>query len=327
MRRTVGDEMIGMHGNSVPLRSVVTRVIEPRSGLLMGAGAYLLWGLFPLYWPLLAPASAVEALAHRFVWSLAFVLVLLAATRRWDHFRVIWADRQRVAFLAVASMVIAVNWGVFIWGVTHERVIETSLGYFINPLVTVMLGVFVLGEPMRPWQWSAVGFGAVAVVILTADYGRLPGVALALAASFATYGFLKKRAGLGAIESLGAETAILAPVALGFLIWLNATGRGTFGHAGTANALLLAGTGIVTAIPLLLFGGAATRVSLTTLGILQYLGPGLQFVFGLTIFHEPMSGAAWIGFLLVWVALVIFTADGIRHHRRVLRLSAEAVAA
>jgi chloramphenicol-sensitive protein RarD len=293
----------------------------------MGAAAYFLWGLFPLYWPLLAPASAVEALGHRFVWSLAFVLLVLAFTRRWPHFRAIWSDARRVAFLAIASVVIAINWGVFIWGVTHGRVIETSLGYFINPLVTVMLGVFVLGEALRRWQWAAVGFGAVAVAVLTADYGRPPWIALALAGSFATYGFLKKQARLGAVESLGAETLILAPVALAFLLWLEATGRGTFGHAGLPNALLLAGTGVVTAIPLLLFGGAATRLSLTTLGILQYLGPALQFVFGLLIFHEPMSAAGWVGFLLVWLALAIFTVDGVRHHRGVLRQSAESVAA
>lgn len=302
-------------------------VKQPRSGMLMGAGAYLLWGLFPLYWPLLAPASSPEALAHRFVWSLGFVLLLIVVTGRLRHFRAIWTDARRVAFLAVASVVIALNWGVFIWGVTHDRVIETSLGYFINPLVTVMLGVFILGENLRPWQWTAVSIGAIAVAVLTFDYGRPPWIALVLAGSFATYGFLKKQARLGALESLGAETLILAPVALGFLVWLEVQGRGTFGHAGAGNTLLLAGTGVVTAIPLLLFGGAATRLSLTTLGILQYLGPALQFVFGLTIFHEPMSGAAWAGFVLVWLALAIFTVDALRHHRRLLRQTVESVAA
>lgn len=293
----------------------------------MGAAAYTLWGLFPLYWPLLAPATSMEALAHRFVWSLVFVALLLGLTRRWTQFRAIWSDGRRVAFLALASVVIAVNWWVFIWGVTHERVIETSLGYFINPLVTVMLGVFVLGEALRRWQWAAVGVGAVAVVILTLDYGRLPWVALVLAGTFATYSFLKKQARLGSLESLGAETLMMAPLALAFLITLDVRGTGTFGHAGLSNVLLLAGTGIVTAIPLLLFGGAATRLSLTTLGLLQYLGPALQFVFGLTIFGESMTGARWAGFILVWLALVIFTIDGIRGRRRVLRQTAESVAA
>jgi chloramphenicol-sensitive protein RarD len=302
-------------------------VREPRSGLLMGAGAYFLWGLFPLYWPLLAPASSIEALAHRFVWSLLFVLLLIVASRRWAHFRAIWTDRRRVGFLAIASVVIAINWGVFIWGVNHQHVIEVSLGYFINPLVTVLLGVFILGESLRRWQWLAVAIGAAAVVVLAFDYGGLPWIALALAGSFATYGFLKKQAQLGAVESLGAETLILAPIALAYLVWLQVVGQATFGHAGLPNALLLASTGVVTAIPLLLFGGSATRVSLTTLGILQYLGPALQFVFGLLIFHEPMTGAGWAGFLLVWLALVIFTVDGLRHHRRLVRQVVEATAA
>lgn len=292
----------------------------------MGAGAYFLWGLFPLFWPLLAPASAVEALAHRFVWSLAVVLVLIALTRRWTQFRDIWRDRRRVAFLGLASAVIAVNWGVFIWGVNHGHVIEVSLGYFINPLVTVLLGVFVLRESLRRWQWLAVGVGALAVVVLTVDHGGLPWIALVLAGSFATYGFLKKQAQLGAVEALGAETLILAPVALAYLIWLQLSGEATFGHAGLPNALLLASTGVITVVPLLLFGGSATRVSLTTLGILQYLGPALQFVFGLLIFHETMTDARWVGFLLVWLALVIFTIDGLRQRRRSDRAAGEPVA-
>lgn len=292
----------------------------------MGTGAFFLWGLFPLYWPLLDPASALESLAHRFVWSLVLVVIALTVTRRWRHFRAIWTDRRRVAFLALAGIVIAVNWGAFIWGVTSGHVIETSLGYFINPLVTVMLGVFMLGESLRPSHWVAVGIGGVAVTILAVDYGRLPWVALVLAASFATYGFLKKRAGLGALEALGAETLIMTPLAVAFLLTLELRGTGAFGHAGTTNALLLAGTGLVTAIPLLLFGGAATRLSLSTLGLLQYLGPGLQFVFGLTVFHETMTGPRWIGFLLVWLALAIFTTDGVRHHRRILRQAAESTA-
>jgi len=188
-------------------------VKEPRSGLLMGTAAYFLWGLVPLFWPLLAPASSAEALAHRFVWSMVLVVLLLVATRRLRHFRAIWTDARRVAFLFVASVVIALNWGGFIWGVNHGHVIEVSLGYFINPLVTVMLGVFVLGENLRRWQWAAVGVGAVAVAVLTIDHGRPPWIALLLAGSFATYGFLKKQARLGALESLGAETLMLTPVA------------------------------------------------------------------------------------------------------------------
>jgi chloramphenicol-sensitive protein RarD len=287
------------------------------SGLPYGIGAYLCWGLFPLYWPLLEPAGPLEVLAHRIVWSLAFVLVLIGVTRRWGRFRDIARDRTLMLFLALASVTIALNWGGFIWGVTNGHVIETSLGYFINPLVTVLLGVLVLKETLRPAQWVAVGIGFVAVVVLTVDYGRLPWIALLVAGSFATYGFLKKRASLGAFEGLGMETLILAPFALAFLVVLQLRGDLTFGHAGAGNAALLAGT--VTAIPLLMFAAAATRLSLTTIGLLQYLGPFIQFLLGLLVFHEAMSTARWIGFALVWAALVIFTVDAITSRRRAPR--------
>ncbi len=293
----------------------------------MGAGAYLCWGLFPLYWPLLDPAGSLEALAHRIAWSLVFVALLLTVTRRWVAFRAIWSDRRRVGYLALAAAVITINWGTFIYGVTHDKVIETSLGYFINPLVTVLLGVFVLRETLRRAQWAAVAIGAVAVVILTVDYGRLPYVALTVAFSFATYGFLKKKAQLGAVEALGAETLLLTPIALTYLGVLEANGTLSFGHEGVPNALLLAGTGIITAIPLLLFGGAATRLRLTSIGLLQYLAPVLQFIFGLLLFHEPMGTARWVGFVLVWIALVIFTVDVLSGRRRVLQRAAENLAA
>ncbi len=301
-------------------------VKESRTGIALGAAAYLCWGFFPLYWPLLDPAGSIEILAHRVVWSLVFVALLLTVTSRWASFRTIWSDRRLLVILGVASIAVAINWGVFIYGVTHDHVIETSLGYFINPLVTVLLGVFVLGERLRLFQWAAVGVGFVAVTILTVDYGRLPIIALALAFSFGTYGFLKKKANLGAIEGLTMETAILAPVALIFLIGLQFQGSLTFGHAGPSNALLLALTGVVTAIPLLLFGGAATRLSLTTVGLLQYLGPIVQFILGLFVFDEQMTTARWVGFILVWLALVIFTADALANRRRTIRQSAESLA-
>ena len=299
---------------------------QPPGGLALGVGAYLCWGFFPLYWPLLAPAGALEVLAHRIVWSLVFVLGLVVVLRRGPRLLAIARDLRVMLFLALASVTIALNWGGFIYGVTNGHVIETSLGYFINPLVTVLLGVFVLGELLRPVQWVAVGVGAVAVVVLTVDYGRLPWIALLVAGSFAAYGFLKKRAALGAFEGLAMETAILAPVALVFLLVLQVRGGLAFGHEGLPNALLLIGTGVVTAIPLLMFGAAATRLSLTTIGLLQYLGPALQFVLGLTVFDETMTGPRWAGFVLVWVALVLFTVDAVAHRRRILRQAAESVA-
>ncbi|KAA1374965.1 EamA family transporter RarD [Aeromicrobium fastidiosum] len=294
--------------------------------MAFGVSAYLCWGFFPLYWPLLEPAGALEVLAHRFVWSMVFVLVAITAMGRWAQFRAIARDRRLMLILTAASVTIALNWGGFIYGVTNGHVIETSLGYFINPLVTVLLGVFVLKETLRPVQWTAIAVGGSAVVVLTIDYGRLPWIALMVAFSFATYGFLKKKADLGAFEGLGMETAILFPVALTFLVVLQLRGSLTFGHDGPANMALLVGTGIVTAIPLLLFGAAATRLSLTTIGLLQYLGPIIQFIVGLTIFGEDMTAARWAGFMLVWLALVVFTADAIVHRRRLLRRTAEAAA-
>lgn len=291
-----------------------------------GIAAYLCWGFFPLYWPLLDPAGSLEVLAHRFVWSMMFVLLAITIMGRWRPFLVIARDRRMMLILTAASIAIAVNWGSFIWGVTNGHVIETSLGYFINPLVTVLLAVFVLKERLRAAQWVAVGIGGGAVVVLTIDYGRLPWVALLVAFSFAIYGFLKKKADLGAFESLGMETAILFPVALSFLFALQLRGELTFGHEGPGNVALLIGTGVVTAIPLLLFGAAATRLSLTTLGILQYLGPIIQFITGLTFFGEEMTASRWAGFVLVWFALVIFTVDAATNHRRVLRQSADACA-
>jgi chloramphenicol-sensitive protein RarD len=253
-------------------------------------------------------------------------MLAITAMGKWGLFRAIARDRRLMLILTAASVTIALNWGSFIYGVTNGHVIETSLGYFVNPLVTVLLAVFVLKEKLRAAQWAAVAVGTVAVVVLTIDYGRLPWVALLVAFSFAIYGFMKKKADLGAFEGLGMETAILFPVALTFLIALQLRGELAFGHEGPGNVALLVGTGIVTAIPLLLFGAAATRLSLSTIGILQYLGPVIQFITGLTFFGEEMTSARWAGFVLVWLGLVIFTADAIVNRRRVLRQTTEACA-
>jgi chloramphenicol-sensitive protein RarD len=296
-----------------------------RRGFLYGLGAYLLWGLFPLYWPLLEPAGATEILAHRVVWSLGFVVLLLSTRRQSGRLRSLASQPRTLAPLGLAAVVIAVNWLTYIWGVNNGHVVETSLGYFINPLVTVLFGVLIFAERLRRAQWTALGIAAAAVVILTVDYGRLPWIALTLAMSFAIYGVLKKKSGVGPVEGLTVETAVLVVPAVGFLLLQQAGGVGTFGHAGTVNAVLLAGTGIVTAVPLLLFAGAAQRIPLSTIGILQYLAPTLQFLFGVLVFHEAVPPVRLAGFMLVWVALVIFTIDGISHHRRQLRVAVEAI--
>ena len=297
-----------------------------RRGTLLGAAAYLLWGLFPLYWPLLEPSGSLEVLAHRVLWSLVVVVVLLAATGRLAVVRTVVADRRRLLQLTAAAVVIAVNWGTYIYGVTHDRVVETSLGYFVNPIVTVLLGVLVLGERLRPAQWTALGAAFVAVLVLTVENGRPPWLALLLAFSFGAYGLLKKTARVGAVEGLAVETAVLLPVAGLYVAVLGATGEGTFGTEGPGHAALLALSGLVTAVPLLAFGAAASRVSLTTLGLLQYLAPTLQFALGVTLFDEPLPPVKLLGFVLVWAGLALFTADLVRHHRRSLRLAVAAPA-
>lgn len=266
----------------------------------------------------------MEILSHRVVWSLAtMLLVCLLAARTRAVLTVLRTPRSR-RLLTVAAVVIAVNWGTYIWGVNNHRVVETSLGYFINPLVTVLMGVVILRERLRPWQWVAVCIAALAVVGLTIEYGRPPWVALVLAFSFGTYGLAKKQAGVESVESLTYETLVLAPVAAGYLLWVGAAGQGHFTGHGLGHSLLLATTGIVTAVPLVLFGAAAIRVPMTTLGLLQYLAPVLQFGLGVTLLDEDMSAMRWAGFGLVWVALAIFTVEALRHRRTQLRLAAEA---
>jgi chloramphenicol-sensitive protein RarD len=291
-------------------------VTESRRGFLLGVAAYGLWGLFPLYWPLLEPAGAIEILAHRIVWSLLTMGVLVVALRRTAAFRRVVAQRRVALQLTLAATLITVNWAVYIWAVNNGHVVETALGYFINPLVTVLMGVFVLGERLRPWQWAAMGVAALAVVVLTAGYGGLPWVALVLAFSFGSYGLCKKQADAPAIESVTFETLAIGPIAFCFLLWLGATGESAFTSHGVPHALLFATTGIVTAVPLVCFGGAAIRVPMVTLGLLQYLTPTLQFLLGILYFHEDMPAVRWIGFVLVWAALGIFTADSLRHRRR-----------
>ena len=300
--------------------------MDQRRGLAYGVTAYAIWGLFPLYFPLLKPAGAIEILGHRVVWSLVTMVLVLLAVKRTTQLRAILSSPRTLKLLTVAAVVIAMNWGTYIYGVNHHKVVETSLGYFINPLVTVLMGVLILGERLRTWQWVAVGIATLAVVGLTIEYGRPPWIALILAFSFGTYGLAKKQAGVEAVESLTFETLVLAPLAGGYLIWVGASGDSHFLGHGAGHTALLALTGVVTAIPLLCFGAAAIRVQLTTLGLLQYLAPVIQFLLGVTFLDESMSTMRWVGFGLVWVALVIFTWESLRHRRSQLLLAAEASA-
>lgn len=287
-----------------------------RLGYLYALGAYLVWGFFPLYLRLLRPAGPVEVLAHRIVWSVLLVALLLAALRRFTVLRELVRRPRVLAGSTFAAVLIAVNWGVYIYGVDTDQVVETALGYFVNPLVSVLLGVVVLRERLRPGQWVALGIGALAVAVLTVDYGRLPYLALVLAVSFAGYGLTKKRLGLPAAEGMFVESAVLAPAALGWLGWLAFSGDLAFGRVSVGHTLLLILAGAATAGPLLCFAGAANRLPLSTLGMLQYLTPTLQLGCGVLIFHEPMPPVRLAGFALVWVALAVFTVDALRQARQ-----------
>ncbi len=288
---------------------------ETRTGLLCSVAAYSIWGLFPLYWPLLEPSGAVEILAHRMVWSLATVLVVLAATRRWDWIRPLLRQPGRLVMIALGAALISVNWGVYIWGVNSGHVVETSMGYFINPLVSIAFGVLVLRERLRTLQWVAVGVGAAAVVVMAVAYGKPPWIALTLAISFSTYGLVKKKVGLGGVESMAAETAVQFLPALGFLLFLGSSGHSTYASEGTGHALLLMGTGAITALPLVCFGIAAVRLPLSVIGMVQYLAPVFQFALGLLVFHETMPAERWAGFALIWLALALLSWDALRTAR------------
>ncbi len=301
---------------------------EGRKGFLYGLGAYALWGIFPLYWTLMKPAGAAELLGHRMVWSAVFMVAVVHLLRRRTQLRQVVSSRRTLGLLVIAAVTITVNWGVFIWGVNHGHVVETSLGYFINPLVTVLAGVLVLHERLRPLQWAAVGLAGVAVAWLTVSHGRPPWVALTLAFSFATYGLVRKQASVGAVEGLTVETLLVAPTALVFLVWLQATGGSTALVDLPVHLLLLISTGVVTALPLLCFGAAATRVPLTTLGLLQYVAPTLHLALGVWFFGEPMPVDRLLGFVLIWAGLAVFTVDAVRRQQqqRVLQRQLEASA-
>ncbi|MEV4425038.1 EamA family transporter RarD [Streptomyces sp. NPDC053792] len=298
---------------------------DGRAGLLYGIGAYGMWGLVPLFWPLLKPAGAIEILAHRMVWSLAFVGIALLALRRWAWIPELVRSPRKLGLITVAAAVITVNWGLYIWSVNTGHVVEASLGYFINPLVTIALGVLVLKERLRPAQWAAVGVGLSAVLVLAVGYGQPPWISLTLAFSFAVYGLVKKKVNIGGLESLAAETAVQFLPALGYLVWLGTRGTLAFGSHGAGHTALLAATGIVTAAPLVCFGAAAIRVPLSTLGLLQYLAPTFQFLLGVVYFHEEMPPERWAGFSLVWLALTILTWDALRAARK-SRAAVEAAA-
>jgi chloramphenicol-sensitive protein RarD len=290
-------------------------VDERRLGVVSGLGAYALWGLFPLYFPLLEPAGGLEIVAHRVLWSVVALAVLLTVLRRWPAVRAALTDRYTLLVLGSAAILIAANWLIFVYGVNSGHVVETSLGYFINPLVSVLLGVLVFSERLRALQWVAVAIATVAVLVLTVDYGRPPWIALSLAASFGLYGLMKKLVKVEAAPGLFVETTLVAVPAGATLAVLHANGAGSFASHGISHALLLASCGIATAVPLLLFAAAARRVPLSTVGLLQYVTPIMQLLIGVFVYGEPMPAGRLAGFAIVWLALVVFTVDSLRHAR------------
>jgi chloramphenicol-sensitive protein RarD len=285
-------------------------------GLLFGVSAYSLWGAFPLYWPLLEPASPLEIVSHRAVWTLVFCFIVLAATKALKS-TLVTLKRPTVAVkLFLSSLLISVNWLVYIWATNNEHVVEASLGYYINPLIIIGFGVIFLKEKMRPLQWAAVSIATLGVLVLTFDYGRLPWIALALAVSWGSYGLIKKQLGLGALEGLAIETFISSFFYLAYLVYIGNQGTGQFGQSWGLTALLIS-AGAVTAIPLLLFNGSTNRLPFTTIGLLQYITPTLQFSIGVWVLNEDMPTARWIGFLIIWAALVTLAIDLIRSSRTV----------
>lgn len=296
-------------------------------GLAFAVSAYILWGFLPLYFTTLSPAGAIEVVAWRVVLSLVFCALLLTITRGWAALWVIVRDRRTMLIMGAAGVFILVNWLVYVFAALSGHIVEASLGYFTNPIVTVLLGVIVLREKLRPLQWTAIGLSAVAVLVLAVNYGQFPWIALALAFSFGLYGFIKKQVGgrVDAVSGLTIETAWLAPFAVAALVVISLQGQLVMGTAGPVHTVLLLLAGIITAVPLLLFAAAARRLPLTALGFTQYFAPIIQFLIGVFLFHEEMPLARWIGFALVWIALVLLAIDVLRSNRAARRAAPEPI--
>jgi chloramphenicol-sensitive protein RarD len=275
-------------------------------GILNGLAAYALWGFFPIYWKLLHQVPALQVIGHRISWSFILLIVFLLLTKQWKDFRSAALTAKTVGIYSIAAVLLSINWLIYVWGVNAGFIVETSLGYFINPLFSMLLGVVFLRERLRYIQWIAVALAAAGVIYLTVAYGRPPWIALSLAFTFGLYGFVKKLAPLGSFYGLTLETGIVFPIALIYLAFVGFSGSGSFLHEGALTDILLIGTGIVTSIPLLMFASAARQIPLTIIGILQFIAPTLQFLIGVFLYHEPFDQSRLVGFGLVWLALIIF---------------------
>jgi chloramphenicol-sensitive protein RarD len=308
-----------MEMNNVTQAETTAPTVRPTDtkGILLALAAYGLWGAFPFYFMLLGDAGPLEIVGHRVLWSLVFCLIGVIAWRALAELRAVLRSPRLLTGLMVAGVLVSVNWLVYVWGVLNDHIVDTALGYFINPLFTVTLAVLVLRERLRPAQWAAVGIGTAAVIVIAIGYGQVPWVALVLATTFGLYGLAKNRVGgrVSPLVGLTVETGGISPVAFGYLVWLQATGASSFIGHGPGHSLLLVGAGAVTAVPLLLFAGAASRIPLSMMGLIQYVAPVIQFGIGVWVNHEVMPLPRWIGFGLVWVALIILTIDSLRAAR------------
>jgi len=287
-------------------------------GALAAAGCYVLWGLFPLYWKQLEGIDSAELIAHRHLWSLVFALAIMAATAGLGELREALRSPRALRWHAASGTLLTVNWLVYVWGVNHGHVIETSLGYFLVPLVNVAFGRFLLREKLRPAQWLAIACAALGVALLLWRVGRLPWIALTLAGTWGAYGLLRKQSPLGPLTGLGLETLLLAPLALGYLVWRQSTGLAALGHVGLGQHVLLLSAGVITAVPLLLFVYGARRIRFSTLGLLQYIAPSVQFALGYWVYREEFSPERAAAFAFIWGGLVLYTADNLWAQRRVL---------
>lgn len=284
-------------------------------GIWSGIAAYSMWGFFPIYWKLLQQVPALQLLGHRIGWSFILLAAYIVAAGQWRAFRSAAFQPKTLGIYAIAGALLSVNWLIYVWGVNAGFIVETSLGYFINPLFSVLLGVIFLRERLRPAQWIPVALAAIGVIFLTVTYGRLPWIALSLAVSFGLYGFVKKLSPLGSVHGLTLETGIVFPLALIYLALAQSNGTGAFLREGLRVDLLLIGAGIVTTVPLLMFASAAKQIPLNMVGILQYLAPTIQFLIGVFVYREPFDAARLIGFSIVWLALLIFWIENfVAHH-------------
>jgi len=288
--------------------------MDNKKGILFALGAYVLWGLFPIYWKWLHHVNAMQVIGHRISWSFILLMIVILVSKQWTKFRSNLTPRVLGVYL-IAGLLLSVNWLVYVWGVNSEHVVETSLGYFINPLLSVLLGMIFLKERLRPLQWLPIGLAASGVIYLTWTYGSLPWIALTLAFSFGFYGLVKKLSPLGSLYGLTLETGMVFLPALGYLLFVEFSGQGSFGHTGIVSDLLLVGSGVVTAVPLLMFASAAKRIPLTMIGIMQYIAPTLQFLIGVLVYKEPFTTTSLIGFSMVWVALIIFWVESFTAQR------------